>query len=244
MKITKKTVDSSQMSLSKYLAQAGYCSRRQAIAVIAEQKVTVNGAHITDPAFKINVGDVVKVGRKSITMEEKIYILLNKPKGYVTTASDEKGRKTVMDLVVDAPKVRLYPVGRLDMDTTGLLLLTNDGELAQKLSHPKYEVSKTYIVTLDKPLTETDRLAIEKGVRLVDGKVKVDSINYVHPRTPTKIRVVLHSGKNRVVRRIFTHFGYYVLNLDRVGFAHLTKKGLPGGRWRFLSKQDELRLKK
>lgn len=231
-------------SLSKYLAQSGFCSRRNAVELIKQLKVSVNGVTITEPGYKLPERAIVKVGNKVIRPPEKLYILLNKPKGYVTTVSDEFGRKTVMDLLYDAPKVRLYPVGRLDQDTTGLLLLTNDGELAQKLAHPRYEVQKTYIATLDKPFESEDLFKVQEGITLKDGKVDVDIIEYIHHRTPEKIKITLHSGKNRVVRRIFAQLGYHVLKLDRVEYAGLTKKGLPLSRWRYLTKQELAKLKK
>lgn len=231
-------------SLSKYLAQAGYCSRRQATEIIKEGRVKVNGVVITQPGHPVQEKDTVKVGSRVIRYEQRIYILLNKPKGYITTVSDEKGRQTVMDLLVDAPKVRLYPVGRLDAQTTGLLLLTNDGALAEKLSHPRYEIQKTYLVTLNRALTEQDRLTIAKGFRLDDGPVSVDSIEISHPKTPHIVRIALHSGKNRIVRRIFEYMQYHVDELDRINYAGLTKKGLPRGRWRFLKESDLAHLKK
>lgn len=231
-------------SLSKYLAQSGYCSRRQALEVIKEGRVKVNGVKILEPGYKVNATDIVKVGTKVIKREQKIYILLNKPRGYITTLEDEFGRKTVMDLLIDAPKVRFYPVGRLDGETTGLLLLTNDGQLAQKLSHPKYEVQKTYMVTLDRALTEHDKETIAHGFMLDDGPIKVDAIEISHPKTPYLVKVTLHSGKNRIVRRIFAHMQYHVNELDRINYAGLTKKGLPRGRWRFLPEYDVAHLKK
>lgn len=231
-------------SLSKYLAQAGYCSRRQAVEIIKEGRVKVNGVKIMEPGHKVQPKDVIKIGNRVIRHEEKIYILLNKPRGYISTVSDEHDRKTIMDLLVDAPKVRFYPVGRLDGETTGLIVLTNDGDLAQRLSHPSYEVQKTYIATLDRALAEEDRLAIEKGVKLKDGIVKVDEIQITHPKTPYMVRITLHSGKNRVIRRLFAHYKYYVNELDRVTYAGLTKNELPRGRWRFLKPQDIIRLTK
>lgn len=231
-------------SISKYLAQAGYCSRRKAVEVVLQETVTVNGVVVKHPAFLVPEKAMVKVGKKLIQNQQKYYLMLNKPKGYITTVSDEKGRNTVMDLVVDAPKVRLYPIGRLDQDSTGLLLLTNDGICAQTLSHPKYEISKTYVVTLDKALTQEHADMIRKGVRLEDGLVSVDILEVVHPRTPEKVKVTLHSGKNRVLRRLFDHLGYFVTSLDRVAYAGLSKRELPRGRWRFLKKHEIERLMK
>lgn len=240
---TKKNPSEGVTVLSKYLAQTGYCSRREAVEIIATKKVTINGVHATHPATPVPDGAVVKVGSRVIRGEPKIYLLLNKPKGYVTTVEDDKDRRTVMELLAGVPKVRLYPVGRLDMDTTGLLVMTNDGELAQKLSHPKFEIEKTYTVKLDKPLQAEHLMQIRKGLRLKDGLVKVDSASYVHPKVQDTITVVIHSGKNRIVRRIFAHLGYYVDSLDRVGYSFLKKDGLPQGHWRPLSPKEVSRLK-
>ena len=231
-------------SLSKYIAQSGFCSRRHAVELIAAGKVTVNGTKIVEPGFKIAENAVIKIGNKVIKTEEKIYILLNKPRGYITTSSDEMGRRTVLDLIQDAPKARIYPVGRLDQDTTGLLVLTNDGELAQQLAHPKFEVQKTYAVTLDKPLSQEDRIKIQYGLTLKDGRVQVDALEYFTPRNHRKIKVVLHSGKNRIVRRIFAHLGYHVMHLDRISYAGLNKKNLSVGHWRLLTKKEIASLKK
>lgn len=230
--------------LSKYLAQAGYCSRRQALEVIAQGAVTINGSPTINPAERVFERDVVKVGNKRILSQEKIYILLNKPKGLITTVSDDLDRKTIMDLLIDAPKVRFYPVGRLDHDTTGLLLVTNDGNVAQRLSHPSNRVKKTYVVTLDKPVDPVHLEEIKKGIRLYDGLITVDSAHFIHPRIREKVKVTLHSGKNRIVRRIFGHFGYHVHDLDRRGYASLIKEGLPSGRWRFLTKGEIMELTK
>jgi 23S rRNA pseudouridine2605 synthase len=239
----KKTKSMETNSLSKYLAQAGLASRRKATELINQGHVKVNGAIMKEPGYKVQAGDVITCDDKPIRVQEKIYILLNKPKNYITTVSDEKGRKTVMDLISDAIGVRVYPVGRLDRNTTGLLLLTNDGDLAQKLSHPKYEVQKTYMVTLNALFAPKDMAAVKEGLLLDDGPVRVDAISYVHGMPRNQVKVVLHSGKNRIVRRIFEFFGYEVTKLDRIGYAHLTKKGLRIGEWRYLT-DDELRVKK
>lgn len=228
--------------LSKFLAQAGFCSRRKAVEVIAQGTVTVNGKPVSHPAFLVPDNAVVKVGKTVIRDQQKFYIMLNKPKGFITTVSDDKGRSTVMDLLVDAPKVRMYPIGRLDQDSTGLLLLTNDGTCAQALSHPRFEISKSYIVTLDKALLQEHIQLMNAGVLLKDGLVKVDALEYVHPRTPDKVKVTLHSGKNRILRRLFAHFGYFVTALDRISYAGLSKRELPRGRWRFLRKQEIQRV--
>jgi len=237
----KKTKNSeSADSLSKYLAQAGIASRRKATELIKQGHIKVNDIIIREPGYKIKTRDAVTCNDKPVRVHEKIYILLNKPKNYITTVSDEKGRKTVMDLVSDAIGVRVYPVGRLDRNTTGLLILTNDGEFAQKLSHPKYEVQKTYMVTLDKIFTQKDMDSVKKGLLLEDGPVRVDAISYVQSMPRNHVKVVLHSGRNRIVRRIFEFFGYEVTKLDRIGYAHLTKKGLRVGEWRYLT-ADELK---
>ena len=243
-KKVKNISETSATSLSKFIAQAGLCSRRKAVELIESGKVTVNGRKITNPAERIHPSDIVKSGRKVIQNEQKVYILLNKPKGYVTTVADEHGRQTVMDLLAEAPKVRLYPVGRLDRDTTGLLVLTNDGELTQSLAHPSHDVKKIYIVTLDKPLQPEHLAMIKAGITLKDGLVPVDALEYIHPKSPEKVKIAIHSGKYRVIRRLFGHLEYHVHALDRVFYANLSKKGLPLGRWRFLTKQEILLLKK
>src|SRR5579885_141432 len=225
-------------TLNTFLAHAGVCSRRSAVTLIKEGAVTVNDKVTKDPSYRVKPGDVVKVHEKVIRQEEKVYILLNKPKGYITTASDEKDRKTVLDLLVGAPQVRLYPVGRLDRNTTGLLVLTNDGELANLLSHPKYEVSKIYLVTLSKGITSSDVEKIAQGIELEDGFIKIDEVDVAPQTKNCVVGIVLHSGKNRIVRRIFEHLGYEIKKLDRVGYAGLTKKGLPVGQWRYLTTQE------
>jgi 23S rRNA pseudouridine2605 synthase len=231
-------------SLSKYLAQAGVAARRKVVDLIKQGKVTVNGVRITEPGHKISKNDIVKIGKKIIRPISKVYILLNKPKGYITTVTDEKGRATVMDLVADAGAARLYPVGRLDKDTTGLLLITNDGELAAALAHPKNLIKKSYMVLLDKPLEQEHAYHIKKGIKLVDGFIAADTLSFVPNKAHNTVKVTIHSGKNRIVRRIFEHFGYEVAKLDRVSYAGLTKKGLPLGRWRFLKARDVTELKK
>lgn len=226
------------MKLNSYVSHAGICSRRKAADLIKEGAVTVNGHVVLDPAYDVKDENKVAVQGKRIKAEQKIYIMLNKPKGYVTTASDELGRQTVLDLLGDAIKERLYPVGRLDRDTTGLLLLTNDGDLAHKLAHPRYEVSKSYQVTLDKDLTEDSLARIKRGVYLEDGKVLVDELSFCSPRTRLAFRVVLHSGKKRVIRRLFEALGYNVKILERVVYAGMPLKGLAKGQWRYLSKTE------
>lgn len=231
-----------QMPLNKYLAHAGVCSRRDAVPLIKGNKVKVNNIVVTEPGFKVNPGDRVELNNERIFIQEnQIYILLNKAKGFITTTDDPKGRKTVMDIFRNQIKERIFPVGRLDRETTGLLILTNDGQLTQKLSHPKYEIRKVYQVQLDKPITAADVQKIKEGLALEDGPIQVDEIEVLD--RPDTIGVEIHSGRNRIVRRIFESLGYEVIHLDRVMYADLTKKNLPRGKWRFLSKQEVINLK-
>jgi pseudouridine synthase len=232
------------MQLNKYIAHAGVCSRRKAVDLIKEGGVKVNGRVVKEPGYKVLDGDVVKVHNKVLVAEKKIYVLLNKPKGCVTTVADDKGRNTVMDLLGSSILQRLYPVGRLDVNTTGLLVLTNDGDLAQKLSHPKYEIDKVYQVEVSKPFTETDRALIQKGIRLYDGPVKVDSISKPAGAKLNQVRVSLHSGKYRIVRRLFEALGYFVNELDRVKYAGMSKRGLQVGQWRLLTQKEIEKLQK
>ncbi len=229
-------------SLSKYIAQSGAASRRMATELIKEGKVMVNGVVVKEPGHKLEPGAVVKVGKKTIVHQKKVYIAMNKPKGYITTVSDDKNRQTVMQLLVGAPKVRLYPIGRLDQDTTGILLFTNDGDFAQKLAHPKFEVVKEYIVTLDRDFSDADRELLSKTIHLKDGAVKVDHFAIIHPRKKNVLKIKIHSGKNRVVRRIFAHLGYFVNALERVSFGGLSKRAIPIGRWRYLTSSEVRRL--
>ncbi len=233
-----------QMPLNKYIAHSGICSRRDAAILVKDGKVTVNGIAVTDPGMKITENDVVKVSNKKVTPSKNfVYILLNKPKDYITTSEDPQGRKTVLDLVRSATDERVYPVGRLDRNTSGVLLLTNDGELAQKLSHPSNEVKKVYEVKLDRALTKADIDKIAAGITLEDGFVAPDVIAYADAKDKSIIGVEIHSGRNRIVRRIFEHLKYDVKGLDRVMYAGLTKKDVQRGRWRFL-KEKEIRLLK
>lgn len=233
-----------QMPLNKYIAHSGICSRRDAAVLVKEGKVTVNGTEATDPGIKINQNDVVKVSNKRVIPSKNfVYILLNKPKDYITTSEDPQGRKTVLDLVRSATDERVYPVGRLDRNTSGVLLLTNDGDLAQKLSHPSHEIKKIYEVKLDRALTKGDMDKIASGITLEDGFIAPDVIAYADAKDKSVIGVEIHSGRNRIVRRIFEHLNYDVKNLDRVMFAGLTKKDVQRGRWRFL-KEKELRILK
>lgn len=232
------------MPLNKYIAHSGVCSRRDAVELIKGEKVKVNGVMITEPGHKVLPQDEVTVsGKKIHPVEDLVYILINKPKDYITTTEDDRGRKTVMDLVKKASPVNVYPVGRLDRNTTGVLLLTNDGELAQKLTHPSNEIKKIYAVILDKPLAKKHFDEILKGVPLEDGVAHVDSLAFTDNKDLTQIGIEIHSGRNRIVRRIFEHYGYDVKNLDRVMFAGLTKKNVERGKWRFLSEKEVRDLK-
>ena len=224
--------------LNKYLAHAGISSRREADTLISTGLVKVNGKVVTEMGYKVKPGDEVRYNDAVIRSEKKVYVLLNKPKGFITTVDDPKARKTVMDLVGSACKERIYPVGRLDRQTTGVLLFTNDGELTDRLLHPSKGARKIYEAVLDKPLTKTDLINIERGLELEDGHVKVDAIAYVDGKDRKHIGLELHVGKNRIVRRIFEHLGYEVTKLDRVAFAGLTKKALRRGQYRFLTKKE------
>ena len=224
--------------LNKYLANAGVCSRREADEYIQAGAVLVNGTVVTELCTKVLRSDEVKFRDQPVTMEKKVYVLLNKPKDYVTTSDDPQQRKTVMDLVKNACEERIYPVGRLDRNTTGVLLLTNDGDLASKLTHPKFLKKKVYHVYLDKPVTATDLQKIAEGIELEDGEVHADAIEYASPTDEKQVGIEIHSGKNRIVRRIFESLGYRVVKLDRVQFAGLTKKNLRRGDWRFLTQKE------
>lgn len=224
--------------LNKFLANAGICSRREADEFITAGVVSVNGQVVTELGTKIKRGDEVKFHEQPVKIERKIYILLNKPKDTVTTSDDPQARRTVMDLVKDACPERIYPVGRLDRNTTGVLLLTNDGDLASKLTHPKYLKKKIYHVRLDKNLTQADMQQIASGLQLEDGEIHADAISYTDETKKNEVGIEIHSGKNRIVRRIFESLGYKVVKLDRVYFAGLTKKGLRRGDWRYLTEQE------
>lgn len=237
IKATRKKINE-VFSLSKYLAQAGVASRRAVVALIMQGYVKVNGKVIKEPGYKLKSTDKITYLDKPVAADKKIYILLNKPTGYITTVADDRDRKTVLDIVKSATPARIYPVGRLDRDTSGLLVLTNDGDLAQKLAHPRYEVQKTYIVTLDRLLNKDDFDEIRKGIHLKDGFLKVDEIHFMPEQKKNRVKVIIHSGKNRIVRRIFEFFGYRVAKLDRAAYAGLTKKGLAVGDWRHLTKDE------
>lgn len=233
----------SGIQLNRYIAQAGICSRRKAEELVGSGRVTVNNSIETRPGYRVKPGDVVEVNGKYIEPEEKIYLLLNKPNDYITTRSDDRGRKTVMELVKDATKKQIHPIGRLDRKTTGVLLFTNDGDFTQKLAHPKYGVQKVYHVTLDHKLQQKDLQTIQRGVELDDGLVEVDSVAFV-PRSRKQLIVTIHSGKYRVIRRLFKALDYEVITLDRIAYAGLTTEGLRLGQWRFLNKQEVAALKK
>ena len=229
--------------LNKFLANAGVCSRREADEFIQAGVVTVNGEVVTELGTKVLRTDEVKFHDQPVTMEKKVYVLLNKPKDYVTTSDDPQQRKTVMDLVKNACPERIYPVGRLDRNTTGVLLLTNDGDLASKLTHPKFLKKKIYHVYLDKNITAHDIQQIAEGIQLEDGEIKADDIQYADPVDKKQVGIEIHSGKNRIVRRIFESLGYRVTKLDRVQFAGLTKKNLRRGDWRYLTEEEVDRLR-
>lgn len=233
-----------EMPLNKYISHSGICGRREAAELVKEGKVTVNGDKVFEPGFKVTEKDKVTVKGKQVFLQKNaVYILINKPKDYITTAKDPEGRKTVLDLIKGATQERVYPVGRLDRNTTGVLVMTNDGELAQKLTHPSFEIKKVYEVRLDKPLAKKDFEAILAGITLEDGFVQADSVGYADAKDKSVIGIEIHSGRNRIVRRIFEHLGYDVKNLDRVMFANLTKKNVDRGKWRFLT-EKEVRLLK
>jgi 23S rRNA pseudouridine2605 synthase len=236
---TPLAAEGEHLPLNKYIAHGGICSRRDAADLIRHGKVTVNGKPVTEPGTKVMPTDLVKVNGKKVTISRNfVYILLNKPKDYITTTDDPQGRRTVLDLIRAATTERVYPVGRLDRNTSGVLLLTNDGDLSQKLAHPSHEIKKVYHVTLDKALTKADFDTIISGVTLEDGFAHVDVMAYADPRDKAQIGLEIHSGRNRIVRRIFEHLGYDVRGLDRVMYAGLTKKNVQRGKWRFLNERE------
>ena len=229
--------------INKYIANSGLCSRREADEYIKNGFITVNGEVVTQLGTKVKLTDEVRFKGKGLDPENKVYILLNKPKDYITTVDDPNAKRTVMELIEGACSQRVYPVGRLDRNSTGLLLLTNDGELTKRLTHPSHNKKKVYEVGLDKPLSPSDRDTMVSGVQLDDGTVRADQVDYIDPRDPSIVGVELHSGQNRVVRRMLEALGYAVKTLDRVYFAGLTKKALPRGKWRFLSPKEVSMLK-
>jgi 23S rRNA pseudouridine2605 synthase len=233
-----------EMPLNKFIAHSGICSRREAADKIKAGEVKVNGEVQMNPAYKVQKEDDIKYNGKKVTpVQQMVYILLNKPKDFITTADDDKGRKTVLDIVKSATTERIFPVGRLDRNTTGVLLLTNDGELTQQLTHPSFEVRKIYEVTLDKPVAKSDLEKLLSGIVLEDGPVHADAAGYADSIDKSVVGIEIHSGKNRVVRRMFEQLGYDVRALDRVMFANLTKKNVERGKWRFLD-EKEVRLLK
>ena len=238
---TKKEPGS--MRLNRYISNAGLCSRREADTFIATGCVTVNGKIVSEMGHQVLYGDSVSFNGKIISAEKKVYVLLNKPKGYVTTLEDPHADKTVMELIANACSERIYPVGRLDKSTTGLLLFTNDGDLTKRLTHPKYNRKKIYHVFLDQKVSKNHLQEIVDGVNLEDGFVAADSVSYVNEDDKKQVGIEIHSGKNKIVRRIFEHLGYKVDKLDRVYFCGLTKKDLPRGRWRFLTEEEVNLLK-
>lgn len=240
----KASAESELMPLNKFIAHAGICGRREAADIVKKGLVKVNNETVTEPGHRVSARDEVKFnGKKIFLAKNLVYILLNKPKDYITTTDDPQKRKTVLDLIRNATKERVYPVGRLDRNTSGLLLLTNDGELAQKLTHPSNEVKKVYAVTLNKPLEKKDFDQILKGVVLEDGPASVDVLAYADSKDKTQLGVEIHSGRNRIVRRIFESLGYDVKNLDRVIFAGLSKKNIERGKYRFLNEKEVRDLK-
>lgn len=236
--------DNELIRLNRYIANAGICSRRKADELIEAGVVSVNGEIVSELGFKVNpYKDLIRYNGETLKREKMIYVLLNKPKDYITTTDDPQERRTVMQLVDKASKERIYPVGRLDRNTTGLLLMTNDGDLAEKLSHPRNNITKIYQVELNKSLSQGDLNKIEYGLELEDGVIKPDAVSYVQGASKKEIGIQIHTGKNRIVRRIFEHLGYEVVKLDRVVYGSLTKKDLPRGRWRYLEEKEIIQLK-
>lgn len=243
IKIKEVLPDDIFIRLNKYIANSGVCSRREADIMIAQGKVTVNGEVVTELGKRVRPIDEIICQGKNISIESKVYLLLNKPKNCVTTLDDPESRTTVMDIVKNACSERIYPVGRLDRNTMGVLLLTNDGDLATKLAHPSYMKKKIYHVWLNKPVSTKDMQMIVDGIELEDGIIHADALSYVKEDDKSQVGIEIHSGRNRIVRRIFEKLGYKVVKLDRVYFAGLTKKNLPRGRWRFLNEQEVINLK-
>ncbi|RNA63821.1 rRNA pseudouridine synthase [Chryseobacterium nematophagum] len=238
-----KDLHKDTIRLNKYIANSGICSRREADDLIVQGLVEVNGKVVTEMGYQVQKTDRVIFDGQSITPEKPVYVLLNKPKGYISTTKDEKARKTVMDLVANASPYRVFPVGRLDRSTTGVILLTNDGHMTKKLTHPSFEVKKIYHVTLDRKLSIEDMKTIAEGIRLEEGVAKVDQISFIEGKPKTEIGVEIHIGWNRVIRRIFQRLGYEVEALDRVMFAGLTKKNIKRGHWRILTELEVNNLK-
>nr|WP_321412559.1 pseudouridine synthase [uncultured Carboxylicivirga sp.] len=240
---TDKPVPKDKIRLNRFVANAGICSRREADKLIAGGEITVNGKVITEMGVSVSMKDDVRYQGKKLNAEKKVYVLLNKPKDYVTTVEDKHAKHTVMELVQDAASVRIYPVGRLDRMTTGLLLLTNDGDLTKTLTHPKYNAKKIYHVFTDKPVFSSHLDQLAKGITLEDGPIHADAISFADKDDKTQVGIEIHSGRNRIVRRMFEHLGYKVVKLDRVYFAGLTKQNIPRGKWRYLTVKEVTRLK-
>lgn len=241
---SRSNKDNGLIRLNRYIANAGICSRRKADELIEAGVVSVNGEVVSELGAKIDpIKDVIRYNGETLKREKMVYVLLNKPKDYITTTDDPQERRTVMQLVEKASRERIYPVGRLDRNTTGLLLMTNDGDLADKLSHPKNSITKIYNIELDKSLTQGDLNKIGFGLELEDGLIKPDAVSYVTGGSKREVGIQIHSGKNRIVRRIFEHLGYEVVKLDRVIYANLTKKDLTRGRWRYLEEKEIIQLK-
>ncbi|MBB4805487.1 23S rRNA pseudouridine2605 synthase [Chryseobacterium defluvii] len=238
-----KDLHKDTIRLNKYIANSGICSRREADELITQGLVEVNGKVVTEMGYQVEKTDKVVFDGQSITPEKPVYVLLNKPKGYISTTKDDKARKTVMDLVANASPYRVFPVGRLDRSTTGVILLTNDGHMTKKLTHPSFEARKIYHVTLDKKLTHEDMKLIAEGIRLDEGVAKVDQISFIEGKTKNEVGIEIHIGWNRVIRRIFQRLGYEVEALDRVMFAGLTKKNIKRGHWRILTELEVNNLK-
>lgn len=230
--------------LNRFIAGSGVCSRRDADEIIRKGLITVNGKQVTDMGTKVNASDDVRYKNKKLNAEKKVYILLNKPKDYVTTLEDPHAERTVIDLIGDACSERVYPVGRLDKSTTGILLLTNDGDLAGRLTHPKYNRKKIYHVFLDRIVSKNDLFKLTEGIDLEGEIISADAVSYTDPEDKSQLGIELHSGQNRVVRRLFDKLGYKVKKLDRVYYAGLTKKNLPRGKWRFLTEKEVSILKR
>lgn len=243
-KASEKPVKNELIRLNKYIAASGVCSRREADEIIQKGYITVNGKQVTDMGVKVTIDDDIRYKNKRLSAEKKVYILLNKPKDYVTTVEDPHADKTVLDLIDDSCRERIYPVGRLDKATTGVLLLTNDGDLAGRLTHPKYKRRKIYHVFLDKVVSKNDLFKLTEGIDLDGETIAADAVSYADPEDKSQLGIELHSGQNRVVRRLFEQMGYRVKKLDRVYFAGLTKKNLPRGKWRFLTEKEINMLKR
>ncbi|MCB0516117.1 MAG: pseudouridine synthase [Chitinophagales bacterium] len=240
---TKKPAETEEIRLNKYISNTGFCARRKADELIAQGKVNVNGKTITEMGFKVRTSDKISINGKLLTPTKKVYILLNKAKNVLSTTNDPNGRKTVLECLNGVNTEGLFPVGRLDRNTTGLIIITNDGELANRLMHPRHEVRKLYFVELNRNLEPEDLQQIRRGVQLEEGIAKVDEIEYVLNGTPNMVGVRIHIGWNRVIRRIFESLNYQVEKLDRAVYANLTKKGIARGKWRYLSPQEVISLK-